>query len=237
MPDQRFVEAVLDPSLIPAVYNGCDQWCDYCPLTERCLAFRCRPANGSSGDIYHDVAEAMAESMRELKAAHEAQGVAVPEALEWLLRNDSREPMKYEPIDDPLERLGRRYLMLAGAYLVSRSDVSLDIPRRSSGPTPLDLVVRYHMLIAAKIYRAVISSRRAARSADEGAAWDANISAKVALLCAERSDEAWAVLALDDADPRIGHVRQQLRRVLRELEARFPGARALVRPGFDTTDI
>ena len=212
MPDQRFVEAVLDPSLIPAVYDGCDQWCDYCPLTARCLAFRCRPAGGSSGDIYHDVAEAMYESMRDLKAKHEAQGAAVPDAL---------------------ERLGRRYVMLTAAYLVSRRDLSLEVPRRPDGPTPLDIVIRYHMLIAAKIYRAVIESSRAARSADADASRAASLSAKVALLCADRSDEALSVLALDDEDPRVGHLRQQLRRVVRELEARFPAARGTVRPGFD----
>ena len=233
MPDQRFVEAVLDPSLIPAVYDGCDQWCDYCPLTARCLAFRCRPAGGSSGDIYHDVAEAMYESMRDLKMKHEAQGAAVPDALEWLLRNDPRQTTKFVPVDDPLERLGRRYVMLTAAYLVSRRDLSLEVPRRPDGPTPLDIVIRYHMLIAAKIYRAVIESSAAARAADAGAARDANLSAKVALLCADRSDEALSVLALDDEDPRVGHVRQQLRRVIRELEARCPSARGTVRPGFD----
>ena len=233
MPDQRFVEAVLDPSLIPAVYDGCDQWCDYCPLTARCLAFRCRPPGGSPSDIHHDIAQAMYESMRELKARHEAQGTAVPGALDWLLRHDSRETVKFVPVDDPLERLGRRYVMLAASYLVSRRDVSLDVPRRPDGPTPLDVVIRFHMLIAAKIYRAVIAASQAARAADGGAARDASLSAKVALLCADRSDEALSVLALDDEDPQVGHLRQHLRRVIRELEGRFPSARGTVRPGFD----
>ena len=47
------------------------------------------------------------------------------------------------------------------------------------------------------------------------------------------SDEALQVMALDDRDPRIEHLRLQLRRLRREIEARFPAARALVRPGFD----
>jgi hypothetical protein len=233
MPDQRFVEAVLDPTLIPQVYDGCDQWCDYCPLTARCLAFRCRPAGGSSGDIYHDVAEAMYESMRELKTKHEAQGTAVPDVLEWLLRHDPRETATIVPVDDPLERLGRRYVMLTAAYLVSRRDISLEVPWRPGGATPLDVVIRFHMLIAAKIYRAVIAASQAARAADGGAARDASLSAKVALLCADRSDEALSVLALDDEDPRVGHLRQHLRRMIRELEGRFPSARGTVRPGFD----
>jgi hypothetical protein len=233
MPDQRFVEAVLDPDMIPAIYNGCDQWCDYCPLTARCPAFRCRPASGSAGDVYHDIAEAMSEAMRQLKAAHGTSGVAAPEALDWLLQNDPRETTKYVPVDDALERMGRRYAILAAAYLVSRRDVSIEIPKRPGGPTPLDIVVRYHLLIAAKIYRAIVSSSRAARTGDEGASADAALAARVALLCADRSDEALSVLALDDADPRIGSMRDQLRRLRREVEARFPEARGLARPGFE----
>ena len=68
MADLRFLSLATDPSLVPGIYNGCDQWCHYCPATERCLAFKCRPAPETSGGIYDDIESKMFESMRYLKA-------------------------------------------------------------------------------------------------------------------------------------------------------------------------
>jgi hypothetical protein len=39
MPD--FLAIAQDPRIIAAVHHHCDEWCDYCPVTTRCLAFRC----------------------------------------------------------------------------------------------------------------------------------------------------------------------------------------------------
>lgn len=233
MPDLRFVDAVLDASLIPDVFNGCDQWCDYCPFTSRCLAFRCRPAGAGSGSIYHDIAAAMHEALGELKASHDSAGKPLPAGLEHLLAGEPCETTRYIPVDDPLERMGKRHAMLAGSYLMTRPDATREIPRRPGGPTPLDVVARYHLLIAMKIYRAIVTSARAARTGDEELAADASLSVKVALVCADRTDEALACLGLDDADPRIEQMRAHLRRLRRELEARFPDARGCRRPGFD----
>jgi len=47
---QPFVKAALDPTLIPGIYNACDQWCVYCPATARCLAYRCQPADAKEED-------------------------------------------------------------------------------------------------------------------------------------------------------------------------------------------
>ena len=232
MPDPQFADAALDPDVIPAVYNGCDQWCDYCPLTTRCLAFRCRPPrSGAGADVYQDIAEAMRETLDRLKAAPAETGA--PTAVRWLAAHEPPAETVPPQADDPLEGMGRRYVRLAAAYLATRDDLTLEIPKRPSGPTPLDVVVRYHMLIGAKIDRAIVSGAAAARTGGEGAAWDARISAKVALLLAERSDEALSLLALDEADARIAHLRAHLRRLVREVEVRFPGARSVVRPGFE----
>lgn len=39
----------------------------------------------------------------------------------------------------------------------------------------------------------------------------------------------------DDADPQVEHMRRHLARLRREVEGRFPSARAFVRPGLDAT--
>jgi len=234
--DLPFVKAVLDPTLIDGVYNACDQWCDYCPLTARCLAFRCQPAADTGGDIYSHMADAMYESMHALKGRHDAEGLVVPPTLAWLLANDPRDGTAVLPVDDPLERTGRQYVVQSAMYLMSRRDLPEAIPKRADGPTPFDVFVRYHFLIGAKVYRAVVMSSQAARSGEAAARHDAEMAAKVALLLIDRSDEALQLMQVDERHAQIDQLRAQLRRLGRELSARFPEAHALKRPGFDEPD-
>src|SRR5919198_2976170 len=42
--NRRFVQIAADPRLIPGVHHHCDEWCHYCPVTDRCLTFRCTEA-------------------------------------------------------------------------------------------------------------------------------------------------------------------------------------------------
>jgi hypothetical protein len=104
---------------------------------------------------------------------------------------------------------------------------------RPSGPTPFEVFAWYHKLVPAKVYRALVSASQAARG-DTSRHGDALASAKVALIGIDRSLEALATMAVDDNDPRLGSLHAQLRRLRREVEARFPSARAFVRPGLDS---
>lgn len=233
--DLRFLTLATDPNLVPGIYNGCDQWCHYCPATERCLAFKCRPDSGG-GAIYENIEEKMLESMRYLKACHEAEGLQPPEDLVRLLNGERlSEPVKCVPIDDALERMGKHYAVLATAFVATSSEPIPEnpLPKREHGPTPFEVFLYYHVLIAAKVYRAIGSSQEAARSGSTQARWDSDASAKVALIGIDRSDEALQVMALDDPDPRLAHMRKHLARLRREVSARFPSARTLVRPGLD----
>ena len=136
--EQPFVKAVRDPTLIKGIYNTCDQWCMYCPATARCLAYRCRPAgvtDGGAKNIYDNIADRMIEGMAMLRAVNAAEGRSIPE-LEALLANDPRRGIELARIDDPLERLGRRYAVTASRYLASHPSFRFDMTRRSGGPTP-----------------------------------------------------------------------------------------------------
>jgi hypothetical protein len=152
-----------------------------------------------------------------------------------LLNGERPAAAQYMPIDDPLERLGKHYAVLATAFLAT-SDEELPpgpLPRRDQGPTPFEVFLFYHVLIAIKIYRAISSAHEAARTASAQARWDADASAKVALIGIDRSNDALQVMTLDDEDPRIEHMRRHLFRLRREVDRRFPAARTLVRPGLD----
>jgi hypothetical protein len=235
MADLRVLALATDPNLVPGIYNGCDQWCHYCPATERCLAHRCRPALENGRSLYENIEERMLESMRYLKQCYDAEGLEAPEELVRMLSGERPTSAPCLPIDDPLERMGKHYAVLATAFLASCDRLpEMPLPKREHGPTPFDVFLFYHVLIAIKIYRAISSAREAARSGSAQARWDADVSAKVALIGIDRSDDALQVLTLDDDDPRIGHLRRHLARLRREVDGRFPAARALVRPGLDS---
>jgi hypothetical protein len=227
-----FVQVALDPSIIRGIYDACDQWCMYCPVTERCLAYRCNPEiRTGKQDIYRSLADRLYEGMMFLKALSEAEGRSTPE-IDAMLSDDPRKKAPSIEIDDPIERMGRRYGRLSDAYLVSRSDFPFEMKPRPSGPTPFEVFAWFHQLVPAKVYRALLSAARAARG-DANGKNDALISAKVALIGIDRSVDALAAMGAEDDDPRLELLQLQLRRLRREMEGRFPDARGFTRPGLD----
>src|SRR5215471_15563121 len=166
MADLRFLTLATDPHLVPGIYNGCDQWCHYCPATDRCLAYKCRP-DSADGNIADNLEQKMVESMQYLRACHEAEGLQPPEDLLRIL--NGRRPSEltpHVPPDDALERMGKHYAVLATAFIVTCGETipQNPLPKREHGPTPFEVLLYYHVLIAAKIYRAISSAAAAARS-------------------------------------------------------------------------
>jgi hypothetical protein len=227
-----FNQVVLDPTLIKGVYDTCDQWCMYCPVTERCLVYRCSPdIQSGKQNIYEALADRLYEGMTFVKKTSDAEGTPRPE-LDALLSNDPRKCTTLEPVGDPLERVSRRYGHLCVAYLSSRGDYPFEMRGRTSGPTPFEVFAWFHRLIPAKLYRALLCSSAIARG-DQSRKVEQQASAKVALLGIDRSLEALASMTADDEDPRLELISAQLRRVKREAEARFPKARGFYRQGLD----
>jgi hypothetical protein len=232
MQEPPFVQVALDPALIKGIYDTCDQWCMYCPATARCLAFRCNPdLRSGSKEPQSSVARSVRDDIIYLKQLADADGRPTPE-IDALLSNDPRALAAVIGIDDPLERMGRRYAQLSHAYLMSRRDYPFEMRPRATGPTPFEVFAWYHMMIAVKIYRALVSAAAAACGAACGGA-DALASAKVALIGMDRSLEALAALAAEDDDPRHELLQAHLRRLRRDVEARFPAARSVIRAGLD----
>ena len=224
-------QAARDPLLVPGIYNTCDQWCMYCPATARCLAFRCSPeAEASDEDVCASLAEHLSDGLMLLKNLSNAEGIALPidDAL------DAEEGAGVFDVHDPLERMGVRYLQLAHAYLCTRTDLPADLEKRAGGPLPLEVLAWYHTLVPAKIYRALVGTARAGHDDADGR-HDSLVSAKVALIGLDRSLGALAALAAESSDPRVSTLRAHARRLRRELEARFPAARDIVRVGLDTS--
>ena len=68
-----FATIARDPAIIPGVHHHCAEWCDSCPVTARCLAFRClaefrrRRGRPDAGVAFVNIEEAVAFT-RELAA-------------------------------------------------------------------------------------------------------------------------------------------------------------------------
>jgi hypothetical protein len=227
-----FNQVCLDPTLITGIYGTCDQWCMYCPATERCFAYRCSPEiRSGKQNVYKALADRLYEGMTFYKRLRDAEGTPTPE-IDAMLSNDPRQCTTLEPVDDPLERTARRYGRLSAAYLTSRDDYPLEMRMRPSGPTPFEVFAWFHGLIPAMIYRALLCGNAISRG-NESRKDEELASAKVALIGIDRSVEALALMAVDDEDARLELLSAQLRRVKREAEARFPAARRFHRDGLD----
>ena len=225
-----FVQVAADPTLVKGIYDACDQWCMYCPATQQCLAFRCNSEiRSGKQDIHRNLADRLDQGMTFLKHLCEAEGRPTTE-IDAILSDDPQTTIQVIEINDPIERMGRRYGRLSDAYHVS-PDFPFEMRPRASGPTPFEVFAWFHQLVPAKVYRALLSAAQAARR--QARREDALVSAKVALIGMDRSLDALQAMCAEDDDPRLDMMQLQLRRLRREVEGRFPEARNVVRPGLD----
>jgi hypothetical protein len=170
------------------------------------------------------------EGLEFAQAVAEATGTPVAE-LDVLLADPGSAPQT-PALGDPLERLARHYAVQAGALLQSAGLNRWDGPGGPQG-APLSVIAWYHVMIAAKTYRALVSAHQSAHGAAALRA-DANGSAKVALLAIDRSTAALHLLAEREDDARLGGLIELLDTLRFAIERRFPEARAFERPGLDS---
>jgi hypothetical protein len=218
-----------DPAFIPFVYDYCDMWCERCPLTARCLLLAVQPRRPSGTSAAaerarHQFALALATAVVEVSSP-EQQPVA---KLDLAMCDVSTAP-KEPAIGHPLEFLASQYGLRVDAFLASLAPVLDDCGQPDA---PLQLIARYHWLMPAKIYRALVSHYQAVAGVPELLS-DALGTAKIALILIDRSVSAWHALAARDDDARIEGLVELLQALRTAVEIRFPDARAFVRPGLD----
>jgi len=217
----RFLAIAQDPSIIPGVHHHCDEWCDYCPVPERCLEFRCTAAfrqqhrRRNADATFASMDEAIAFT-REIAAL---DGSSTEELDALLAKPGGGHGLE---TSDPLAAVAWDYAVGAAFLFTASSMTHLGHGRRGATPAPEEVVLWHHLRIYMKLVRALVS-----RSAD-----DANGCAKLVLVSAQKSRAALiAVRATgrDAVDPLI----VALEDLERGIEKRFPGARGYVRAGLD----
>jgi hypothetical protein len=225
----QFRALARDATFIPFVYDYCDRWCERCPLTARCLVFAVgaqKPSGTCLADERARLEIAVALSTAVIEASSpDLQPVARLDLALCDVSTAPREPA----IGHPLEFLASHYGVRVDAFLTSVEPV---LDEGGQPDAPLQLIARYRWLIAAKIYRALVSHYQALAGVPELMA-DALGSAKIALILIGRSLSEWRSLAARKDDARIEGLMELLQAVRTAVEIRFPDAPAFRRPGLD----
>ena len=247
-----------DPRFIPGIYNYCDRWCERCPLSHRCLTYAVEQADDDpAGRNVHNEAfwkklqgifdqtremleEMAAERCIELDAAlpdvePAADGRHRSRAAAWQHRVADAAQTYMKMVDGWFE--GEKALFQdRGRELDTLVQLGLSgVEEQAYRLKDLVDVIRwYQPFIFVKLRRAVSSSVEEA--ADRSASsCDADGSAKIALIAADRSISAWAEMRsqFPERTDSILDLLLALDRLRRDVEQAFPYARQFVRPGFD----
>ncbi len=226
----RFLAIARDPRIIPGVHHHCDEWCDYCPVTRRCLAFLCmaefrRQHGRSHTDPPFTSVEAAVAFTRELAAI---DGTSTEELDAVLAGPPGQSGLE---TSDPLASVAWEYAVRVALVLAATGGEVTTAKPRASGPEPEDVVVWYHLRIYLRVVRALISREKPLGSSDRRE--DATGSAKLALVSIGRSRSALQSLRSAGNDVEISGLMALLDALERGLDERFPNARSFLRIGLD----
>ncbi len=260
MDPNRIEEMARDPRFIPGIYNYCDRWCERCPFTFRCLNYAmgeeieagdCQTRDAENEAFWDDLHETFESTMEMIEEqAEEVDFDLDDEEFHEFLEKE--ENVRDAAESQPHSRTAKRYIDIVdnwfklneGLFADKGGEVEFlagnDMPGtgRADDVTALrdclEVIRWYQPQIWVKLCRAGPGVIRAELDDLEGFQEDADGSAKVAIIGIERSIAAWGAILKrfpdhEDAIFALG----TLKRLLRQVEAAFPNARAFLRPGFD----
>ena len=228
-----FLAIAKDPSIIPGVHHHCDEWCDYCPLTARCLTFRCtaefRKQRGRTGAETFESLDEIVQFTRDVAAAEGAK----THELDELVAHPGRSGIKTA---DPLAERALGFAASVEAAIGPRILTIASAPVQQPEPPPETILVYCHLRIYMRVFRALVARdrERAGLPVTEDEALG---SAKLALAMIERTKRALQQLRemVEDAEDAAvsDHFIVTLEEIECGLDERFPAARHFVRLGLD----
>jgi hypothetical protein len=229
----QFLAIAQDPRIIPGVHHYCDEWCDYCPVTQRCLGFLCTEAfRKERGRKEHDETFAtMDEAFEFTRQLSAIEGIRTDELDELLAHPPGQSGVR---TDDPLAERALDYAARAELLLLP---IALKLASRRSSrspsgvPSPEEVVVWFHVRIYTKIFRALVSAASDCAAGPRGD--DARGCAKLAMVSIDRSRAALETLRQTMGVQLINPLIAILGELDLGLDQRFPDARSFVRVGLD----
>jgi hypothetical protein len=169
----------------------------------------------------------------------------------------SDEPKADEPkVVHLLPSMAQRYALLVDEWVKNNGDWfepepgqfpnHLHLVKESPNPREdpisrkeaLEVILWYQVFLPPKLYRALISKTEEMELEEDDFPKDSEGSAKIALIGIDRSLSAWGELAAqwEGQEAAIHKIIDHLIRLREMVEKEFSGARAFIRPGFDTPD-
>ena len=246
----RLITSRDNPDIVSGIHNYCDKWCRRCEMTRRCAVYAMEEADATddavdgdadNADFWNKIAETLTSAMEMLRDMADQGGVDLDD-VDWEAEEERHEASRREVQAHPLVRSARDYMsgvrkwfdVLETRAIADHLDVSPSLDEQVLKDLG-DVIVWYHTVIHTKLNRAVwnvVEGREEYNPEDES---DADGSAKVALICIDRSMAAWwRMLGLfPGCANQIKKMLVHLDRLCRQIEQTFPRARSFQRPGFD----
>jgi hypothetical protein len=260
MDKKRLKKLANDPRFIPGVYNYCDRWCERCPFTSRCMNYALSEdefdspeskdiTNQAFWDKLHGIFQATFEMVKETA---EEMGIDL-NAIDHEEYAEQEEMVHKMVKDQPYTKAAFAYVDMVNKWFESNEDLlknkAEDILTLARAEIPdlkieedalkiqdcLEVMRWYQHQIYVKLCRASSGMIRDRLEDAEYFLQDANGSAKVAILGIERSIATWGGLLqqIPEQEDSILDLLVALKKLLRQVDAVFPDARAFIRPGFD----
>jgi hypothetical protein len=261
MKKDELIQMAANPQFIPGIYNYCDRWCERCQFTARCLNYSSREKHSStlSGDpnlrtqeFLDGLRETFQATIEILNDMARECGIDLENVKEEA-RKESENPVRRKIPDHELTRLGREYMDMVDAWMHQNGHLFGD-SNEDEDATPEDLEMMGRFTVEEpgsvrdcvdiigwyqdQIYVKLATVLREMGEADvqEEGGFDPNGWVKVSLLGMDRSLDAWTGLCrhFPSLSDDILNICLKLSDLRRKTESDFPGARAFIRPGFDT---
>jgi hypothetical protein len=230
MSHSAFLAIAKDPTIIPGVHHHCDEWCDYCLVTNRCLEFKCtaehrrRQGLADGEPTFRSLDEAVAFT----RSVAEAEGMSTPE-LDALVAEGAERAGLHTA--DPLAGAALNYAQQIAIRFVPIAELVARAPIRRSGPEPEEVLLWYHVRIYLRLVRALVARERSGPGGNRME--DANGSAKLVLVAIQKSRAAIEQLQAHGPADDFTDLTSTLVTLERGVEERFPDARTYVRIGLD----
>jgi hypothetical protein len=227
----RFLAIVADTRLIPGVHHYCDEWCDHCHVTARCLAYRCTEEWRKGKKLAADdpTFASHEEAIAFTRDVAEVEGTTTEELDALLSAPPGESGIR---TDDPLAELAWHYSIAAAALLAQLASRPATAEMLNGEPPAVDVVLWYHLRIYMRVFRALVARERTAAGKahrDE----EALGNAKLVLVSVRRSRAALPALRSPDTATLVTRLEAMLAAIEEGVTDRFPRAEAFVRIGLD----
>lgn len=259
--DKEYIKKLTNnPNFISGIYNYCDQWCERCPFTSRCMNFAFGEKQFSDPEardinnklFWQKLTETLQLTLGMLKEIAEREGVDL-DSLDLKAAAEEEKLKEKTAKNHECSRAAKAYADMvetwfdSASYLFQEKEDELNLKGRLQTPNTnpvgeaasikdaVDVIRWYQYQIYIKLMRAIKGKLEEKSEILDEYPKDSDGSAKVALVAIDRSIAAWGEMRLHfpEREDEILDLLVHLDRLRRRVEKTFPAARAFVRPGFD----